>query len=365
MPRIQTHQHIEYPSEKTAIDRLLDYSMTGSSAVMRKQMVDDTFVLKDIAILGQWTTIYASPNTGKTLLTLWLLNEALQSGSIDGEYVFYVNADDTHKGLVEKTELAEHWGFQVVSPHHKQFKSSYVIELMTDLVKENSARGVVLILDTLKKFTDLMHKKESAEFGEVARAFVSSGGTIICLAHTNKHKAADGRSIYGGTSDIRDDSDCVYIMDKISGTQSEGTTAVEFHNNKARGDVAEKVAFKYKRFAGQSYQDLIKTVERIEEPHLQQIKSEISAQKQLDEDSELISAISDVIRKGVTAKTAIVKEVNGDTGIPQTRIRQVLTRRTGNVYSLGHRWNYSVGQHNKAEFLLITARGAQTEKLHN
>ena len=87
--------------QETALTTLRGLSITGSSEDMRKQMLNDAFVLKDIAILGQWTTIYAAPNTGKTLLTLWLLREALFEEVIEGALVFYVNADDNYRGIVE------------------------------------------------------------------------------------------------------------------------------------------------------------------------------------------------------------------------------------------------------------------------
>ena len=168
-------------------------------------------------MLGQWTTIYAAPNTGKTLLTLWLLKENLLSNNLDGDFVFYVNADDNFKGIVEKTELAEQWGFHIIAPNQKGFSTSQITELMVDLAETGEARGVIIILDTLKKFTDLMHKRDASEFGIISRSFISAGGTLICLAHTNKHKNAEGKSIYSGTSDIRDDSDCAFIIDKVEG----------------------------------------------------------------------------------------------------------------------------------------------------
>ena len=56
----------------------------------------------------------------------------------------------------------------------------------------------MIILDTLKKFTDLMNKKASSEFGKLARTFVGAGGTIIALAHTNKNKDEEGKGVTGG-----------------------------------------------------------------------------------------------------------------------------------------------------------------------
>ena len=64
-----------------------------------------------------------------------------------------------------------------------------ITDLMIELAETGQAKGVIIILDTLKKFTDLMQKKEATQFGIISRGFVAAGGTLICLAHTNKHKS--------------------------------------------------------------------------------------------------------------------------------------------------------------------------------
>ena len=81
---------------------LAQFSLKGRSSEMEKKMLADKFVLGRIAIFGQATVIYAKPNTGKTLLVLWLLIQAIRNNSIEGADVFYINADDNYKGLVEK-----------------------------------------------------------------------------------------------------------------------------------------------------------------------------------------------------------------------------------------------------------------------
>jgi len=338
--------------QETALTTLRNLSVTGSSEAMRQQMLDDAFILKDIAILGQWTTIYAAPNTGKTLLTLWLLREALYANLIDGDLVFYVNADDNYRGIVEKTEFAESAGFHIIAPNHRGFNCNDILKLMVELVASHEAHGVVIILDTLRKFTDLMQKREATEFGNISRSFVSSGGTLICLAHTNKHKNADGKSVYSGTSDIRDDSDCAYIIDKVNGKLYEDEVAVEFVNDKSRGDVADRVSFSYAKKHGQSYFDLIESVKRIDDAKLSEMKVAAEVTKQLEEDGDLIDVVCTAIRGGITAKSALVKYVADETGITHSKIRRVLAERTGGIHSLGHRWNCTTGAHNKQEYCL-------------
>ena len=339
--------------QATALELLHKYSITGNSAELRKQMLDDIFVLPDIALLGQWTTIYAAPNTGKTLLTLWLLKENLLSNNLDGDRVFYVNADDNFKGIVEKTELAEQWGFHMIAPNHKGFSTSQITELMVALAETGEARGVIIILDTLKKFTDLMHKRDASEFGIISRSFISAGGTLICLAHTNKHKNAEGKSIYSGTSDIRDDSDCAFIIDKVEGGIFQDEAAVEFVNDKARGDVADRVSFSYSKKSGQSYDDLVNSVKRLDDQKIGKLKSDAEFKRKLDEDQGLIAAVGKSIKVGITSKAAIVKNVSEETGIPQSKIRKTLIDRTGSRYDLGARWTVSIGAHNKSEYSLL------------
>ena len=350
---------IAHQGQVTALDRLHSYSITGSSEAMRQQMLDDTFVLQDVAILGQWTTLYAAPNTGKTLLTLWLLREVLRQHTLDGDYVFYVNADDNFRGIVEKTELAEQWGFHMVAPNQNGFNSAEITQLMIQLAETGEAKGVVIILDTLKKFVNQMDKKVATEFGIISRGFVAAGGTLICLAHTNKHKSADGRPIYGGTADIRDDSDAVFTIDKVEGRLFEDEIAVEFINDKARGDVADSVSFSYAKRHGQTYAQLVDTVRRIDNEKIDELKLSAAVSKKLDEDQDAITAICSAINSGVTSKSAIIKNV-GDTGISHKTIRRILAEREGAVYSLGHRWQVTVGKHNKSTYrVLAEAKSAQ------
>ena len=344
---------IAHQGQLTALDRLQSYSITGSSEAMRQQMLDDMFVLQDVAILGQWTTFYGAPNTGKTLITFWLLREALQDFCLDGDDVFYVNADDNYRGIVEKTELAEQWGFHMVAPNHNGFNSAEITHLMIELAETGEAKGVVIILDTLKKFTDLMQKKDATQFGIISRGFVAAGGTLICLAHTNKHKSADGKPIYSGTSDVRDDSDCVFIIDKVEGHLFEDEIAVEFINDKARGDVAGSVSFSYSKQHGQTYADLVESVQRVDSEKVAEMKSSLAITKKLEEDQEVILAICKAITSGVTSKSAIVKNVGDETGISHKTIRRVLAEREGTMYSLGHRWTVEVGKHNKSTYSVL------------
>ena len=266
-----------------------------------------------------------------------------------------MNADDSFKGTVEKVELAEKRGFHMVVPNQNGFSSAEVPQMMLELAETGEAKGVVIILDTLKKFTDLMHKRESSEFGNISREFISAGGTLICLAHTNKHRAADGKPVYGGTSDISDDCDCVYILDKLDGRMFEDEVAVEFVNDKARGDVADRVSFSYSKKHGQSYAELIDSVKRIDDGKMEELRLSAEVTRQLEEDDDVIASVRTAINQAVTTKAAIVKFVADETGTSHAKVRKVLAERTGSMYSLGHRWRAEIGAHNKSTYSNLAA----------
>ena len=345
-----------YQQALTPFEQLTQFSVTGQSRKLKRQMLADQFVLNGIAIMGQWTTIYGAPNSGKTLITNWLLRETLLSDVVDGELLFYVNADDTYRGLVEKIALAEEWGMHIIAPHHNNFAVNQVPELMNAMGSDGSAHGAVIILDTLKKFTDLMDKRSSSEFGVAARGFVSAGGTLIALAHTNKHKNAEGRAIYAGTSDIVADSDCCFIINKVSKNEnSDGSTThiVEFDNHKARGDVEPKVGFKYEKRHGQAYSGLIDTVKRLDGNALEDLKDKATVQAALDSDELIIQTICKLIEDGVVTKDKIIKCAHELAGESNARIRSTLDHRTGNLYDLGHRWSLKKEAHNRHVYAVL------------
>ena len=58
-------------------------------------MVEQQSLLDGLALMGQATVLYAAPNTGKTLLVLWLLIQAIKEGRVDPSLVFYINCDDS------------------------------------------------------------------------------------------------------------------------------------------------------------------------------------------------------------------------------------------------------------------------------
>jgi len=330
----------------SALEQLSAYTMNGRSAEMRQRMQDEKYVLGRIAILGQWTTLYAAPNTGKTLLTIWMLIQQVKAGEIDGSKVYYVNADDHYKGSVEKLELLEPHKINVLIPNQNNFDTDKLTHLIGQLTKDDEAMGQVIILDTLKKFTDLMDKKAATEFGKLARSFVGAGGTIITLAHTNKNRSDEGKRVFGGTSDILDDCDCSYVIDG-GGPDGHNKYRAIFENNKARGDVAQKVVFQYSKLDGCTYEQLLNSIVRLGKKDAREADKENQLHKDIRVDKTTVDAILDALGDGELLTKAILSHVTEETPIGRRPAKIALLKWAGEDYDQGHRWTVRRGEKNE------------------
>ena len=331
------------PMNSSPWETLSAMGINDHISTLEQRMLNDRFVLKDMAILGQWTVFYAAPNTGKTLLTLWLLREAVAGGEVDGKDVYYANCDDTTRGGLEKGKIARDAGFTMLVPNENGFKVETLLDLMHQTAESGEANGKVLVVDTLKKFAETNDKKLASKFGKLARCFVQAGGTLICLAHVNKHRGVDGKSVYSGTADIRDDADCCYTIEALGKENNwdGGTThTVQFENNKARGDVAQAVAFQYVSRKGVGYKALFDSVSRVGSDVADAAARAADMEEQKQTDADAIEAITAALTNDKHGKTEIVEFVVQVSDVPRNRVRTVLQRYEGQL------WDMTRGMHN-------------------
>ncbi|MEK7259741.1 MAG: AAA family ATPase [Pseudomonadota bacterium] len=325
---------------------LKKFSLTGQAENMRKQMLEDKYVLGKMAILGQSTVFYAPPNAGKTLLTLWLIIEGIKSGEINGRDVFYINADDNFKGVVHKLELAERYGFEMLVPGHNGFESDALHTYLSELVNQNNARGKIVILDTAKKFTDLMNKEKSSKFGACVRQFVSHGGTAIMLAHTNKHRDDENKVVYSGTTDLVDDADCAYTLDVVTEDKASGLRTVQFTNFKSRGNVTSEAVYRYDFAEGNTYRERLNSVEAVGQTERQEAEKRKRLDMVLDKNRNAVEIIKECIGEGIINKTELIQHAHERSSITKAKIRAALSDHTGSSISDNQFWHVNVKDKN-------------------
>ena len=332
------------------LEMLRKFSLKGQSEQMERKMLDDTYVMGKLALQGQTTILYAPPNSGKTLLTLHLLIEAINSGSIEASNVYYINADDNYKGLITKTKIAERHGFEMLSPNYNDLTIKDITGLMLSLIESDKAHGIILIIDTLKKFVDLMDKKSSSDFANLMRGFTSKQGTIIAHAHVNKHKDSQGKNIHSGTSDMKDDSDCVYVVTTISDRSSQ--KVIEFENIKNRGNVIQKATYSYSKDSC-SYEDILNSVEEVGDREREILKRDAITKKLRDGNIETVNVITSHIKGNKYNQINLIKKVVEETGESKKKVRSILLGLTGLHKDQGALWNHSTGDFNSNIYYLL------------
>ncbi|QKI88963.1 hypothetical protein [Thiomicrorhabdus xiamenensis] len=342
----------------SAKERLKMMSARGKSEQRRKQMLNDVYVFNRIAILGQATVIYAKPNLGKTVTAIRFIVDAIEDGRVDGENVFYINADDTFKGATTKLELAEKHGFHMLIPNENNFTIKDLIPIIQGLITDCDAKGQVIILDTLKKSVDLMDKKLASNFTSLIREFVGAGGTFIALAHTNKHLGADGQLIPQGTSDVVDDVDCVYVLGEIS--NQSGVKTVEFINIKSRGDVADRVSYTYTKQDGDDWMDIFNSIQCLDDETANKVKRKAKVEEQFEQDRDVVMVISQLLWNGKKMKkTELINMAHkncmesADCNASKKKVIEVLERYDGFDRNKKHQWMSVPSDDNASVYSLL------------
>jgi len=338
------------PEKKvTYIGPFEKFSVTGTSGELERKAAKQVCVLGKIAACGQISILCGEANSGKTLITFRELTKSIEDGRIDPKKLFYLNMDDNYNGLIEKLKIAEKYGsFNMLAEGHKGFRADDFIRGLEDYIKEDQARGVVIILDTLKKFVDVMNKSDCRNFNAILRQFSAKGGTVIALAHTNKQKGADGKAIFGGVSDLKDDCDCMYILSPRAEVNTQNRI-VQLENVKNRGSVVDNTSYCFeKKGTNGSYNDLFLSVHEVDEEKLTALKQHES----LRTDGEIINIVIACINKGINTKGELKDALAKEAEISKSKAINLIEKYTGSEPEK-HRWNFTVQGHGKNVFAVL------------
>ncbi len=317
----------------SALHTLLKHSTTNRLNQMEANLENDFYVFEELALSGQITIFYGWPNTGKTLFFLRFIIDAINADRISAEKVIYVNADDSYKGLFTKAKIADKFGFNMISPAEAGVSPQNILELLEGIAEEGDAEGVIILLDTLKKFADMMSKRSQAELYETLRRLNAKGGTVIIAGHANKHKDPDGKLVYEGTSDTKNDVDCMYSMHQMSAPENEIQT-VEFCREKDRGNVIPRATFQYRKTQGAHYLDMVQSIKRLDDSEAEKLIEDAQCRQLEDKfESELIFVKSLLGANGPMNQTEIIKALQSDSDlsgeITMRSLRRALKQLTG------------------------------------
>jgi RecA-family ATPase len=299
---------------------------------------------------GQATMIYAEPNAGKTLTALKLCLDAIEDKRIAPDHLYYINADDSSEGLAIKLRLVQEVGAHMLAPGFNGFRTDHLVKLMVEAIENGSARGTCIVIDTLKKFTDLMDKKRASEFAQVCRQYVMAGGTIVALGHTTKRPRADGTPEYQGTTDILEDFDAVYVAQPFESKKDAHRRVVKFTRRKSRADSPEAIAYAYNTEPGISYDMKIMSLHPIDPDDL----DDYAPRREEVCDPEVMQALVQLIGDAGWAdgKMKLAKAAAETCGLSMRATLGVVERYTGLVPG-EHLWACKTGPRGVRIYRLI------------
>jgi hypothetical protein len=197
-----------------------------------------------------------------------------------------------------------------------------------------------------------MHKTKASAFMKVAREFTLKGGTVIMLAHANKNRGMDGKIVAGGTSDIGDDADCVYLLDEVSKTAT--TKTVLFENAKKRGNNIQELSFSY-AISAENYGELLDSVQVLDFETIEKTKKDFATNAKRERDKVAIDAITDGIKQGNHKRTDLIKFANESWGVPRRKLNEIIDEYTGDFLSDSSLWRLQTGDKSAKIYYLLSA----------
>ena len=307
---IEEYEASNQPPDPLAF--IAQYEITMEQA---EQIADPTWLYKDLIIQGHMVMVVAEPNGGKTTI-MWHVATVIAKSV---KMVAYVNADISGADAKAYVKKAIDANIRLLLPDmHVGTSMGSVIDDLRDLnASGHDLTGIVFFFDTLKKMTDVLSKQAAASLLKLLRSLTTKGATIVCLAHTNKHKDAQGNYVLEGTGDIGADTDEMIFL--IPQKMPDGSMLVSTQPNKVRGSF-DRLTFNISADRQVEQQGEFVDVARMKWEEDQQEK-----------DRECIDAVLDELRLGDRIQTQIYTAVNELIGVGKSRLVKVL-RRYENVF---------------------------------
>lgn len=298
-----------------------------------ENMKSTRIICQGLFALTHMACLMGPAGSGKTAVATY----ASGVMSAEGLSVWFFQEDASAGDLPALHEHAKQHGYKLLNSTLAGASPEDMLHVLRQLSQSDDAdlSNVVIILDTLKKFTDLMSKGQSRLFFQLMRALTQRGGTVIMLGHTNKHRGPDGKLIFEGVGDVRNDVDeLIYI--ESTDKDPAGVVTLTLKPDKVRCVIRER-----------TFQ--LNTITRVLKPldHVVDVQALKAAQEQRKEDAALIEAVDLELKAGGMNHTDLVRRVREATGQSRKRVEDVIERYISDLAGTpGALWSETRGVNN-------------------
>ena len=347
---VEAKNELEAVKQETEKETVLGYlrrvNIANTEALEKREKTarEMVFVLPGIAARGQATVIYASPNSGKTLITCHLLHEQLKAGALGDLTIVYCNFDDDFIGCNMKGRYFDNTGLILID--NQLHTPEDAIQMMEASIKDGTAGEMCFVLDTLIRFVSDSDKQTQRAFTGLVQRFVGAQGTIIALGHTNKHKDGEGKSVHGGTSDIRNSFSQAAILELESDPEAVGTRQVRFYNDKLRGMAKCSNTYSYTHGDEKNWIERVQTVRNVNESDAKANIEQFIETSQRNQDKAIIDGIKYMLSAGPMPTRDIVRATGDDIAGTHKDRERVLRQYAGKD------WHESRGQNGGTNYYL-------------
>ena len=274
------------------------------------KMKQTKFIWKAV-IASAHLSVWAAPgNGGKTTVA----KLAAADMAADGFKVMFFQEDASAGDLPALHAHAEASGYKLLNSTLSGTSPEEQMEALQGLAKADiDLNQYVLILDTLKKFADLMSKGGSRDFFKLMRALTQRGATVVLLGHTNKHRGTDGKLIFEGVGDIRNDVDELFYLESIENPPR--VVTITMTPDKVRSP-AKQASFQLDRdtMIVRSLDDVV------------DVKAFLTREQQMRDDEDVIRLIEAAITPMGKPYTKVVEAVTSQSNFGARTVRAVLDR---------------------------------------
>jgi hypothetical protein len=295
----------------SARERLRAFIVTEDKV---KGMTETRMIWRNLIASGH-VSVWAAPgNGGKTTIAKLAASELAAAGY---EVLFF--QEDAGSGdMPAQFEHARANGYQLLNCTVSGGNPEDQVQLLREMVEESAdLSGTVLFFDTLKKYLDLMSKSGARAFFALMRGLTLRGATIVLLGHTNKNRGQDGKLLFEGVGDVRNDVDELLYIESAE-RDGMGLVTMTIKPDKVRCIVNE-VTFQL--------DTTTMTVRAL--PDVIDVVAMQHRREQLREDAELIGIVRSVLAGGGMSKTALVERVVAVSGVGKRPAAAVINRYVG------------------------------------
>jgi hypothetical protein len=292
------------------LDALGRWLVTDEQVLTMKQT---RIIFRDLIAMSHLAVWSAPANAGKTQMAKFAASELARDFT-----VLFFQEDASAGDLPALHEHAKTHGYKLLNSTLAGSSPDEQIQALRRLAREAADLSrYVFFFDTLKKFADLMSKGGTRGFFQLMRALTQRGATVILLGHTNKHKGTDGKLIFEGVGDVRNDVDELIYLESTP-KADDGTVTMTMKPDKVRCVIKEAT------FVLDTNTMTVRPADRVVD-----VGAILAAQRQRQADEPLIACIRSTLASGGMGFDALKKAVMAESGQGRNTVSEVIDRYCG------------------------------------